>query len=82
MGKMCQRCKSDRIIYVSGKCSDLCSVDYKDRHGDGYVPAGIGLHDEGAYGDYVIVEYCLDCGQLQGKFPIPESQVVKAMEEL
>ena len=77
----CQRCGSDRIINVNGKCSDLCSVIYKGLEHDGHVPAGIGLQDEGAWGDFVIIEYCLECGQMQGQFPVAEETVVRALSK-
>ena len=76
----CQRCKKDRVIYVQGKTSDMCFVRYKDKEHDGYVPDSIGLKDDGAYGDYVQIEYCLECGQVQGKFPIDDETVFDALE--
>jgi hypothetical protein len=32
----------------------------------GYVPSCLGVGE----GDYVEFEYCLDCGQIMGKFPV------------
>lgn len=38
---------------------------------NGYVPDDIGI---GEYGDYMRFTYCLDCGQIQGKFPLPPAE--------
>jgi len=84
-----KNCESQRLLYVSGKCSDLCWVraidgDFKAER-SGYVPAGLGVCADNAdlatrqmnCGDYVEFELCLDCGKIQGKFPIGK-QAVKA----
>ncbi len=69
----CQLCKSERLGTVSAKCDDRCSVTIgeSDNHSD-YVPQGVGIGG----GDYIEFSWCLDCGQIQGKFPLP----VSAME--
>jgi hypothetical protein len=64
----CQRCNSKRLFKIDGKSSDRNIVEY-----DGkvlvncYVPTDAGL---GSDSDCIIITYCLDCGQLQGEFPI------------
>jgi len=68
----CQRCRSNKVVYVQAKCSDRFSlfhnppddgtpIDY-----EGYVPMYMGIGG----GDYVEFGYCLNCGQIQGDFPI------------
>jgi hypothetical protein len=69
--KSCQRCSSNRIGRVLAHCSDMCSVDLASRHEYGYVPRDLGIGG----GDDVQFDYCLDCGQIQGKFPLPISEV-------
>ena len=69
----CTKCKSDRILAVSAKCSDLCvcswqSKDGKEQEHIGYVPDIIGDR----YGDYVELDLCLECGQVQDEFPKPD----------
>jgi len=64
----CISCRSTRIINVSGKSRDmnfvLCLADnYKS---EGYVPDGLNIGS----GDYIEFEYCANCGQIQGEFPI------------
>lgn len=66
----CQSCKSERVAFVSGKCSDCCFVTMPGPNGtdvdhDGYVPRDMGVGG----GDYVEFHFCLSCGQLQGSFP-------------
>ena len=70
----CQRCSSLRLARILAHCSDMCSVDLAGRHEHGYVPRDLGIGG----GDDVQLDYCLDCGQIQGKFPLPPTQ----MEEM
>jgi len=67
----CQECHGERILEVSAKCSDLCFVRMGDFEHNGYVPQDCGITQENSYGDYVMFDLCMECGQLQGKFPIP-----------
>jgi hypothetical protein len=62
----CQRCNSDKTLSVSAKCSDLCSVGGQGYEHQGYVPRNIGIGG----GDYIDFDYCLECGQIQGEFPL------------
>jgi hypothetical protein len=63
----CQRCKSERIASIYGKCSDLCVVTIGENEHDGYVPDDMGIGG----GDDISFEVCLECGQIQGDFPLP-----------
>lgn len=77
----CKGCKSDRIAHVSGKTADLCFYEYKDGERSDYVPGGVGIDDQKSYGDYIRFGYCLECGRIQGDFPIPEEKVMAVFEE-
>ena len=77
----CRQCKSDRIASVTGKTSDLCFYEYKGKESDGYVPTTVGIAGPDDFGDYIRFSYCLECGQIQGKFPIPEGTVMEVFEE-
>ena len=68
----CQRCGANRVVFVCGKTSDMCSVKYKGGSRHDYVPHGIGL---GSDEDYIEFAYCAECGQMQGKFPIPDENL-------
>lgn len=69
----CSRCSSGRILEVSAKCSDCFSCYVGSIEFDGYVPGDLGIGD----GDYIGFSYCLDCGQMVGKFPLAESFIEK-----
>jgi hypothetical protein len=64
----CIKCKSDRIIDLQAHCSDLFCLNYKDREiiSSDYVPYEMGIGG----GDDVLLEICMECGQVQGEFPI------------
>ena len=73
------KCGSKRILNVNAKCSDACQVYVRhlDIDVDGYVPSGLPF--SGDYGDYVELSLCLDCGTLQGEFPISDSTVTERL---
>ena len=68
----CQRCKSERVAQVCGKTSDLCSLRIGNKEQTNYVPKDMGL---GTDSDYLEFNYCLTCGQIQGKFPLKPTQL-------
>lgn len=78
--KTCQQCKSDRILYVNGKTSDCFTAHayYKKLEHDGYVMKDIGLGDDS---DCIILSYCLECGQIQGQWPIKDHEIDEEEEE-
>jgi hypothetical protein len=49
----------------------MCSVDLAGRHYHGYVPRDLGFGGS----DDVQFDYCLDCGQIQGQFPLPPAEL-------
>lgn len=67
----CQRCQSHRVARAGGKCSDMSNFSMGDIDHQGYVPDEVGIGG----GDYFSIKYCLDCGQLQGTFPLPLSEI-------
>jgi hypothetical protein len=71
----CQKCNSGRIMNIDAKTSDMCTV-YASNNRPGelepdYVPDDIGLGG----GDYLSLSYCLECGQIQGNFPLPKTEL-------
>lgn len=76
-GVSCQRCHSPRVATLSGKCSDMCNFQLGDLDHDGYVPDDVGIGG----GDYIELDYCLDCGQIQGKWPLALSPLEKGKTE-
>jgi hypothetical protein len=67
----CQRCKSARVIKFNGKSGDLSSVWLGGKEHDGYVPSDMNIGG----GDYVRFYVCLDCGQMQGNWPVPRTDM-------
>lgn len=60
------------------KVSDRFDMWMGDKEYSGYVPYDLGLGDEG---DYIIISYCLDCGQIQGNFPVTGEEEAFAESE-
>lgn len=77
----CKRCKSERLVSVCGKTSDQCSLVEREtgKGRYGYVYGGIGLGNESE--DYIEFTYCLNCGQMQGRFPVSKTAVSKAFKD-
>jgi hypothetical protein len=49
------------------KCSDRCRVIIGNNQEEGDVPYSLGIGG----GDYIRLVTCLDCGQIQGTWPLP-----------
>ncbi len=74
------------ILKISAKCSDLCWTEYTDSKGnetgsDGYVLQGIGIDEEGDYGDYVSMEINMETGQILNWKPVTDAQVINAQKK-
>lgn len=69
----CDKCSSDKILSVFGKCNDCSNVEIKSigYSEEGYLPQGLGIGG----GDYIEFLMCLDCGKVQGSFPIDTSSM-------
>ena len=80
--KTCSRCQSTRIARVTAKCSDLCYVKIEGvgEH-DGYAPTDMGIGTKDTCGDYVEFSWCLDCGQIQGRWPVKQTEIEKAAKK-
>jgi hypothetical protein len=68
-------CSDKKLISLTGKCSDLCSVSYKDQESCGYVPNNIGIGG----GDYVEFKYCGNCGYIQNFKPLTDAEIKLAL---
>ncbi len=73
----CDECNSERVISVSGKCSDLFNANYQGKSLVDYVPEDMGIGG----GDYVEFTYCLECGKIQGEFPVKDPGFASSEEE-
>jgi len=73
----CKFCDSNRLAYINVKGGDTCIFKYKGKEYEGSAPHDLGF--EG--GNYLEIDYCLECGRIQSEFPIPEAIVEKVWEE-
>ena len=73
----CQKCKDERIVSFQGHCVDRFFATLGDKeYGPNYVPRDLGIGG----GDDIEIDYCLNCGQIQGEFPI-ETKAFDVNEE-
>lgn len=71
-------CGSSRHARVSAKTDDrACVAIVGGRAVGGYPPSDMGIGG----GDYVNFTYCLDCGRIQGKWPLPPCELEQPEEE-
>jgi len=67
--KCCPTCYGTRLADISAKCSDMFSMTCESEGIDDYL--GYALCEMNIGGDdYVEFEYCLDCGQMAGNWPV------------
>ena len=74
----CQRCEHDTVMSVCGKTSVMFSAQYQDSEYDGYVLNGFNISD--GSGDYIQFKMCINCGQIQGQFPILKKYIAQAFK--
>jgi hypothetical protein len=67
MEKICQTCYSQRVASVIAKTGEYCVIEISNRRQLGPVPKEMNIGGD----EYLEFCYCLDCGQLQGIFPVP-----------
>lgn len=75
----CQRCDSPRIASVCADGKDYSNLTIENEEVDGYLPANIGI---GSGGGEIDFSYCLECGQMQGEFPISKENAQRALREM
>lgn len=71
MQPLCQHCKSARLLFVQAHASDMFVVQVGSESKDGYLPGDLGLGG----GDDLTMELCLDCGRVQGQWPLPPCEL-------
>ena len=67
------KCGGQRIANISAKSNDMNFININTCDGDydGYVPRDMGIGG----GDYVRFSWCLDCGRIQGDFPLAATRL-------
>ena len=73
----CDSCRSNRIVSICSKASDLHNLRYRNLDHDGYLLNGFGIGG----GDYVEFDFCLECGKIQGNFPITDESIAEQYNE-
>lgn len=68
-GAACQRCKSARLCHVLSVAEDKHYVCIGQTEHCDYLPEDLGI---GGAQD-IEFDYCLDCGQIQHKFPLSKT---------
>lgn len=74
----CRECGAQRIAYIGGKCSDLGDFHYNGWKHSGYMPQ----IDHICGGNSIDINVCLECGQIQGDFPISEEVINERRGEM
>lgn len=72
----CDACGSARLFEVGGKSSDCNNWTYNGRSGRGYLPQVENI----CGGDYYEFTACLECGKIQGKFPVVSEELERDPE--
>ncbi len=73
-----KKCRSERIAHFTARCKDMFWWKSDKTTIEGYVntPGG-----ELGGGDEVDIHYCLDCGTIQGEFPVASEYTKAQLEE-
>jgi hypothetical protein len=72
----CKRCGSDSILSFSNKTSDRFHAEFKGMEHSGYVLSGLNIGGQ----DYLEIDACMQCGQIQGEFPVQDEKVHGAIK--
>jgi hypothetical protein len=64
-------CPNQRFAAIHGKVDDKCHIAVDNHFQADYVPHDMNIGG----GDYIKFIFCLDCGQIQGKWPLPTTQL-------
>jgi hypothetical protein len=67
MKKICQTCCSHRLASIIAKTGEYCVIEISNKRQLGPVPREMNIGGD----EYLEFRYCLDCGQVQGIFPVP-----------
>jgi hypothetical protein len=70
------KCGSTRLADVSAETRDTVAVYCPGREFHGYLPDDMGLITPDSFADMQFI-FCLNCGQIQGTWPLPETDLEK-----
>jgi len=77
----CRKCGSDRVCEVHARCESAFRCWIQDHTYMGYVPDDLGLGFTHGGGDHVTFSYCLNCGQMQGRFPLKLTKIEQGVKQ-
>lgn len=72
----CKHC-GNYLIKLSAKCYDNLTLSYEDPRLVDYSNTNLGFHYDGKVLD---LSYCLQCGKIDGNFPVVQNESVKLEE--
>jgi hypothetical protein len=49
----------------------MCFVEANNKERNNYVPYDMGIGG----GDYIEFSFCMNCGQIAGKWPLPQTEM-------
>lgn len=71
----CKKCGSESILHFSGNTSDRFDATFKGMEHQGYVLSGLNIGG----GDYIEIDVCMQCGHMQGDWPVADERVRDAI---
>jgi len=74
---MACKCGSERIVNILGHCVDECCIRLGNFEDMNYVPDDMEIGG----GDDLEFSYCLDCGKIQGEFPVQKTKLEKKRDK-
>lgn len=72
--RICDRCSGNRVALISAKSDDRCFVELNGNEKIGYPPSDMLIKRS----DMIEFSYCLDCGKIQGNFPLETCDLEKS----
>ena len=73
------KCGSYRILKLDAKCGSSCSIQIRNKDWEHSIPKDTGI--AGKCMD-IGFSFCMECGQMQGNFPLPTTKIEMGTEEL
>lgn len=74
---ICDSCGSERILSLTAKCRDSSWGNYQGQEWNGYPPT---VEHISAEDDFVRFATCLECGKIQGEFPVENPPELRRFE--
>lgn len=76
MCKKCLKCNSERVINIEAHMERNVYTQYRGHEFVGGIPDSINI----AYKGHLDIDMCLECGQVQGTFPVADLDLAEQTE--